>query len=426
MSSDQSSTPSQPRPDERRRQHSQAHADERRLLRQATVAIGCLGLGLACAAFEVAYTVNIVPWLIPSDSGAYSLPADIWNSLQPARWVANGALLYVFEAEGQRGAYGVLWPTVLAPAVALGDHLELVDSGRFPLPRPTMAIPMIVAAVTAAITALAAAIWRITASLAVKARVLTIAAAVGPALIAAGSWFHGEDILVVAFVLLAATSPVTAGWWTAAALLTKPTMLAYAPALLAACEPSRRRSFMMIAAGVPAVMLSLIFAAAPLSLFSGFTDTLTCAYCFRPALWASLFWDDPTQISATYGRVAWIAAGTATAWLWRHRCRDPQGLLTVLTAIALMRCLVFEAGIYAYYWVPAILFTLVLTTRDDRSLWVPLLGFAGLTAWHSASVDMPLPLWWAVAIAATAIVWYPVPRSLGRPRLALSSSREQR
>ena len=178
----------------------------------------------------------------------------------------------------------------------------------------------------------------------------------------------------------------------------------------------QRRRFMMIAAGVPAAVMAMFLVATPRSLIAGLTSASTCAECFTPALWTSLVWGDPADINAIYGRVAWISAATATAWLWRHRCRDTQGLLTVLTAIALMRCLVFEAGIYAYYWVPAILLALVWTTRTGRRLWPPLLGFASLAAWHTASAEVPLPLWWAVATATAAAVWYPTLRSLGRPQ----------
>ena len=376
--------PSQPRPSGLTHKSGQPRLHEQRILGRAAVAVGCVGLGLACAALEVAFSTKVVPWLT-EPAGVYSVPADIWRSLQPARWVANGAVLFLYESAGPRFDYGPLWPVVISPGVALGDHLNLPDSSLFGVPRPTMAIAMIMAAVTAVITALAAATWRITAPLANKTRLATIAAVVGPAMIAAGSWFHGEDILVVAFVLLAAASPATAAWWTAAALLTKQTMLAYAPALLAACEFGRRRGFVLVAAGIPAAFMAMIFAATPQSLIAGLTGAPTCAECFTPSLWASLVWDDPTKITATPGRTMWVGASAAAAWLWRHRCRDNQGLLAMLAAIALLRCLLFEAGVYAYYWVPAMIFALAWRARAGQRLWPSLLGFAGLTVWHITS-----------------------------------------
>ena len=408
MSSEQITAPSEPR------------AARQRRLRRAAVAVGCLGLGLVCAIVEVFHSIRIAPWLIQTDLGGYVIPSDIWTPVQAARWVANGALLFIYEAEGARYDYGPLWAVVLAPAVAIGDHLKLVDDSRYGLPQPPMAIPMIMVGVTAAITVLAAGIWRVTAPLASKARWTAIIAMVGPAMVAAGGWFHGEDMLMVGFMLLAAASPAAAAWWTAAALLTKQTILAYAPALFAACEPVRRGRFALIAAGVPAVVMAMILAATPRSLVSGLTGAPTCVECFTPSLWASLVWDDADDITATYGRVVWVVAAVATTWLWRHRCRDVQGLFAVLTAIALMRCLVFEAGVYAYYWVPATIFTLVWSARAERRLWPTLMGFAGLAVWHLADDSVSLALWWTVTAAAASVAWHPVLRSLGRPHLKRS------
>ena len=118
MLSDQIGAPSKLPPTERHRR------------RWAALTAGCLGLGLACAAFEVAWTVKIAPWLMGT-SGTYTLPADIWRSLQPARWVANGAVLFLYESEGPRFDYGPVWPVVVAPRSGGGRLLEAL--GQQPL-----------------------------------------------------------------------------------------------------------------------------------------------------------------------------------------------------------------------------------------------------------------------------------------------------
>ena len=390
---------------------------QRRRIRVVAVAAGCLGLGLACAAVEVAVTMRVATWLT-GGAGNYSVPADIWRTLNPARWVANGAVLFLYEASGPRFDYGPLWPVVVAPGVALGDHLGLVDNSRHTIPRPTMAIPMIVMAVTAAVTALAAATWRIAAARATKARVAAIAAIIGPTMLTAGSWFHGEDILLASFLLFAAAaSPVQAGVWTAAALLTKQTALAYVPVLFAACKPGQRGRFTAIAVGIPAAVMAMIFIATPTSLIDGLTGAPTCVDCFTPALWTSLIWEEAADISATYGRILWIVAAAIAAWLWRHRCRDAKGLLLMLTMISLMRVVVFEAGVYAYYWVPAMIFSLAWLTQKYRRLWPSSLGFTALIAWHKASDSVPLSVWWLIAAIIAAVIWQPVISSLDRPRL---------
>ena len=391
----------------------------RHRFRVAVVAAGCLGLGLACAAAEVAYTMRVAPWLT-GGTGYYSLPADIWRTLNPARWVANGAVLFLYEASGPRFDYGPLWPVVVAPGVAIGDHLGLVDNSRHTIPRPTMAIPMIIMAVTVVVTTLAAATWRITAIQTTKARAAAIAAIIGPTMLAAGSWFHGEDIMLASFLLLAAAAgPAQAGVWMAAALLTKQTALAYAPVLFAACKPGKRVRFTAIAVGIPATVMVMIFTATPSSLIRGLTGAPTCADCFTPALWASIVWEETSDISATYGRVMWLLASVIAAWSWRHRCRDIQGLLVMLTFISLMRPAIFEAGVYAYYWVPAMIFSIVWLRQTGRHLWPSSLGFTALVAWHHATASVPLAAWWLVTLTIVAVIWQPVLGSLGWPRYRL-------
>ena len=389
----------------------------RRRVRVVAVAAACLGLGLACAAAEVAYTMKVATWLT-GGTGHYSLPADIWRTLQPARWVANGAVLFLYEASGPRFDYGPLWPVAVAPGVVLGDHLGLVDNSRYAIPRPTMAIPMIVMGVTTAVATLAAATWRITAGQATTPRVAAVAAITGPAMLAAGSWFHGEDILLTSFLLFAtAANPALAGVWMAAALLTKQTALAYAPALFAACKPEQRVRFTAIAVGIPAAVMAMIFTATPTSLVSGLTGAPTCADCFTPALWTSLVWDQAEDISATFGRIIWVAVSAVAAWLWRHRCRDTQGLLVILTFITLLRVALFEAGIYAYYWVPAMIFSIAWLAQAGRRLWPSSLGFTALIAWHHTAESVPLAVWWLVTLTTAVVIWQAALGSLGRPRL---------
>ena len=388
--------------------------DRRACLRLASA---CLSVGLASAAACLAMNMALLPWIL-GRSGQWLAPADIWQTIHAARFVANGAVLFMYGAPETMShggyQYPPVWPVLMAPAVGVGDALELVDNRVFTVLRPTMMIPMVIVASTATASGLAAAVWRFTHRFTAAARRGAVAAVALATFMPMGVFFHGEDLLLVAFMLAAAAAPGGGAGWVAAGLLTKQTMIAFAPALLAACEPERRRQFAAIVVGVPAAVMLPFLVATPTDLLRAFMGPGSLVESGAQALWASLVWGDAEAVPGSPSRVVWLAASFAAAWLWRHRCRDPRGLMAVLTAIGLMRALLFEPVVYAYYWATPLAFTAVWATLTGRRRWTLVAGIAAIYLWYLA--DPPDPLWWTVTLGLAATVWSPVLRSLGPPR----------
>ena len=311
----------------------------------------------------------------------------------------------------------------MAPAVGVGDALGLVDNRVFAVPRPTMMIPLVLVASTVTTSALAASVWRVTRSCAPASRRGAIAAVVLAAFMAMGVFFHGEDLLLIAFMLMAATASGTGAGWVVAGLLTKQTMIAFAPALLAGCDPRDRRRFLLIALAVPPAVMVPFLAATPTDLLRAFGGPESLVASGARALWAPLIWGDAEAVPGNPSRMLWIAVSVAVAWLWRHRCRDTGGLLAVLTAVGLMRPLLFEPVVYAYYWATPLALTAVWATLVGRRRWTLIAGIAAVYLWYLA--DPPDLLWWAATAALAAGIWAPILRTLGppRPRIAPGSRR---
>ena len=392
----------------------------------ARIAAACLLVGLASAAACLGLNMAALPWILDR-SNQWFAPADIWQSIQAARFVANGAILFMYGAPETMShggyQYPPVWPVLMAPAVGVGDALGLVDNRVFAVPRPTMMIPLVLVASTVTTSALAASVWRVTRSCAPASRRGAIAAVVLAAFMAMGVFFHGEDLLLIAFMLMAATASGTGAGWVVAGLLTKQTMIAFAPALLAGCDPRDRRRFLLIALAVPPAVMVPFLAATPTDLLRAFGGPESLVASGARALWAPLIWGDAEAVPGNPSRMLWIAVSVAVAWLWRHRCRDTGGLLAVLTAVGLMRPLLFEPVVYAYYWATPLALTAVWATLVGRRRWTLIAGIAAVYLWYLA--DPPDLLWWAATAALAAGIWAPILRTLGppRPRIAPGSRR---
>ena len=392
----------------------------------AKVAVACLAVGSATAAACLGLNMVLLP-LILGHPDQWIAPGDIWQSIRAARFVANGALLFIYGAPETMShggyQYPPVWPLLMAPAVGLGDALELVDNRVFRVPRPTMMIPMVIVAGTVTAAALAAAVWRFAQRFNLSGRWGTVAAVALATFMPMGVFFHGEDLLVVAFTLVAAAAYGTGAGWVAAGLLTKQTMIAFVPALLAACDQKDRRRFAAIALGIPAAAMLPFFVATPTDLLRAFRGPQSLVDAGAPAVWAPLVWDDAEDVPGSLSRMLWLAAACALTWLWRHRCRDPRGLLAVLTTVALIRTLLFEPVVYAYYWATPLAFTAVWATFDGRRRWTLVVGISAVYLWYLAPA--PPWLWWGGMVVLAALVWGPVVRSLGRhaPVVPLRGSR---
>ena len=77
----------------------------------ARIAAACLLVGLASAAACLGLNMAALPWILDR-SNQWFAPADIWQSIQAARFVANGAILFMYGAPETMSHGGYQYPPV--------------------------------------------------------------------------------------------------------------------------------------------------------------------------------------------------------------------------------------------------------------------------------------------------------------------------
>jgi hypothetical protein len=326
---------------------------------------------------------------------------DVWVAPAAARYVANGALGFVYES-GRYLTALPLYPILLAPLAAAGQALGLSEP---PAPTPTMwfllapitvglAMPLLhqvrglVRDADAGGSALPAQAW-------------TAVLVAVPVLVVFG---HGEDALALLAVLAAVRLAARERWAEAGLLLglgvaSKQWAVLALPALLVRCAPRER-------AGLAAASLALPVA---LALFVLAVDW---PHASRALL-------HPPNYPG-YGHAApWVHAGAATvvtapfrlgalalAVALAGRSRDGTGtsrLLAVLGVTFLARC-AFEPVVHVYYLGPGLcLLLLHERVATGRCVRTAVLGSL-LVGWFEVH---PAPaLWWAVAAPLAVAVAY--------------------
>jgi hypothetical protein len=326
---------------------------------------------------------------------------DFWVAPTAARYVANGALGFVYESSRYLTALP-LYPVLLAPLVAVGQALGLSEP---PAPMPTMwlllapftvglAVPLLhqvrglVRDATARGAALSAQVW-------------TAVLVAVPVLVVFG---HGEDALALLGVLAAVRLAVRERWVEAGLLLglavaSKQWAVLALPALLARCGPRERGGLTAAALALPAALALFVLA-------------VDWAHASRALL-------HPPNYPG-YGHAAlWVPAGTGTvatapfrlgalglAAALAARGRGGTGtsrLLAVLGVTLLARC-AFEPVVHLYYLGPGLcLLLLHERVTSGRCARTAVLGSL-LVAWFEVH---PAPaLWWAVAAPLGVAVAY--------------------
>jgi len=366
-----------------------------------------LGLALIAGAFVFALLHPVVfgPCPCRSDGGrpivVVASSRDLWISVDAARYVAQGALGYVYESSPHLTSLP-LFPILLAPLVALGDALGLAAP---PAPTATMyflVAPFLVALAVPLLHQVRGLVRDAgdrRPALALQAWAALLVAV--PVLVVCG---HGEDGLALA-ALLAAVRLAARERWAAAglavsvAVASKQWALLALPTLLAAC-PRRAR---------PGLATASLALPAALGLFPLAVDW---THASRALLHPPNY--------PRYGHAAlWVEAGTATvatapfrvgallvAVALAARSRGAPSwsrLLAVLGLTLLARC-AFEPVVHVYYLAPGLAFLLlherVTTGRCTRTA---VLGGL-LVVWfpfHPAPV-----LWWSVAALLGVAVAY--------------------
>jgi hypothetical protein len=365
-----------------------------------------LGLALVAGAYALALGWPVVfgPCPCRGPDGRLELVVatsrDLWVAVEAARYVASGALGFVYESSPALTALP-LYPMLLAPLVAAGEALGLSEP---PAPAASMYLLLVPFTVGLAVPLLhqVGALLRDAGDRAPALPVLvwTALLAVVPPLVVYG---HGEDGLallgVVAAVRLAGRGRwVAAGAALGVAAASKQWALLALPALIA-WSPHRERP-RLAAAGLalPAVLtLSLLVVDWP------HASRALLHPPNYPGFGHAALWVDaglPTVTTAPF-RLGALAVAVLVAS--RARRASWSRLLAVLGLALLARC-AFEPVVHAYYLAPGLCLLLaherVTTGRCVRT------AVAGglLVGWFAVH---PAPaLWWAVATLLGVAVAY--------------------
>lgn len=156
-------------------------------------------IGLVFAALVMAHSLW---WMsVVHRSPGWWVPGDTWIIVEPGRYVANGALGYLYSAD--QGFLALpLSAILLAPAVWLSDHWNLVGGYPLPIAHPTSWLVVGPWELLAGIPALHSA-RRLAAGFGLRGgRLLAVQVwIVLTVLVPCAAWSHPEDVLAVAFLL---------------------------------------------------------------------------------------------------------------------------------------------------------------------------------------------------------------------------------
>lgn len=346
------------------------------------------------------------------DVWVYSL--DWWQTVDGGRFVADGALPYVYQGTG---AYALpLGFVAMAPAAWLADHLRLLPGAPYAVPRPTSILVIFPWADLWGIFLLYS-VRRLAWDLGARSRLLVLqllAAAV--VLVPCFYWGHPEDVLALTFVFYAVRRMLAGSWVPAAFLLSlaiasKQWALLLLPFVLAAAPRDQWRRVLVAACAVPGffvvLTLGLDWKDAFPALFQPVNmGTNTPGHLSFYATWLG---SRTSEYSRTLGVVASLPAG----WMLR-RWRGAPWMLVACGLLLLIRPFA-EAISYSYYWGPGVMMAgLVGVAVHRRVRWqdwaLPVLAIVWAMPKGHASTTT---LWWLGEIPILALIAAQVAVNLG-------------
>ncbi|MDE3205111.1 MAG: hypothetical protein KGQ66_12950 [Acidobacteriota bacterium] len=387
-----------------------------------------IAIGTAVGALVMAYSFWWMPWVHGQDGWIVS--NDIWILTEPARYVADGAFGYLYSA--RNGYYSLPLPALLmAPAVRLYDHWQMVGGYPRTLPKPTAWLVVGPWATLAAIPVLHA--WRrlTTATLrrpAATALQVTVAAVV---VVPCEYWCHPEDLLALAFLLysLGATGARrwdAAAWLLAVAVCAKQWSIVALPFLIVAAPAGRRRRVLLEATG-PALMLaavplavdwsdasrSLLFPPTALHVGSGHSSLILPLLSSLAGHHASLV-----------GRALEVVAAPVAALVVRHR---PAATQTLALAGVLMLRMFLEPVVFAYYLAPGVAVLILAAVQAGPAVTRRVVAGTGVLMVWALIQSSRTGWWWAgvavIVVALTASAGYTLSRPPATARGATGSGR---
>lgn len=326
---------------------------------------------------------------------------DFWVAPAAARYVANGALGFVYESSRHLTALP-LYPILLAPLAAVGQALGLSEP---PAPTPTMwflLAPFTVGLATPLLHQVRGLVRDAAAGGSVlSAQVWTALLVAVPVLVVFG---HGEDALAL-LALLAAVRLAARERWVAAglalgfAVASKQWALLALPALLARSAPRERAALAAASLALPAALALFVLAVDWPHASRALLHPPNYPGYGHAALWVHA---GAATVATAPFRLGALALAVALAGRSRGGT-SPSRLLAVLGLTLLARC-AFEPVVHVYYLGPG-LCLLLLHERlaTGRCARTAVLGSL-LVAWFQVH---PAPvLWWAVAATLGVAVAY--------------------
>jgi hypothetical protein len=367
-------------------------------------------LGLALLACQLAWAV-LVPVLFgdgcPCRDQAgrrvlvLATSGDFWVAPAAARYVANGALGFVYESSRYLTALP-LYPILLAPLVAVGQALELSEP---PAPMPTMWFLLAPFTVALAVPLLHQVRGLVrdagAGGGALSAQVWTAALVAVPVLVVFG---HGEDALALLGVLAAVRLAGRERWAEAGLVLglavaSKQWAVLALPALLARCGPRERGRLAAACLALPAALALFVLAVDWAHASRALLHPPNYPGYGHAALWVP---DGAATVATAPFRLGALALAVALAARGRGGAGSSR-LLAVLGVTLLARC-AFEPVVHVYYLGPGLcLLLLHERVTGGRCARTAVLG-AMLVVWFQ--VHPAPPLWWAVAASLGVAVAY--------------------
>lgn len=310
-------------------------------------------------------------------------PPDGWMTVTGAQWVSHGAIGTVYQGDTMYLPLpGLL--VLLAPVVALGDHLGLVTSYPFPLAHPSMWLLVGPAFFLLGATSILGVDY-LADSLGVRlGRRRLIAVATGCiGVVPTCVWIgHPEDMVALAIVSLCVgfllrQRHMAAALTLGVAILVQPWAALIIPVLVVASPAGGRLRALIWSSALPGACAAMLFALDP-------SDTYR-SLIMQPMLGAGqhLPWwglSTPMKLASggfvfdarvgSYSRSLAVVAAIVAA-LWIRKRVSPSSILAA-SSVALLARGAFETQFWCYYVAPAAAFLLlaVAASAQTKRRWI--------------------------------------------------------
>ena len=314
--------------------------------------------------------------------GTWYVDQDHWYAIQQARFVYFGATGAVYESNSYTSALPGL-PILYAPAVALADHLNLVQGVPYFVKHPTMWLAVgpeayaVGSFMVWGIDALAAQLGVPTS----RRRLLVVSTGLLVVLPAVDLAGHPEDCAALGMLCFALAAHLRGedrkvGWWLSAAILMQTWVLLVCPVLFFATPSGRRVGMAVRAALFPVLVFSACLAATPALAWRQVVSVqpmprdgqFTPWYAIAPRLARH------HEVAGESSR-RWAALLAAALGSIGLRRPSPRTVLLIASGVLLVRPL-FETSDWGYYSMPGLVLAAVVAAASPRRSWYWLLGAA--------------------------------------------------